>query len=243
MSIIDVPRKSPWNSPMSMWQVFCTWEYTLGHFWHQPEKLYFEPSQIATVTYCDNSGILAIAICDLSQFVIKVETWHIESNNTENVFCVLGRVPMFIFDMNMKSCISAHFGVISLVYIFACISVIMSIIDVTRKTPWNGPKSMWTCFLSLVVYHRALLTSIWDVFWTVTKLRQSQIATLSSQFVICRNLWSRPWRGMLTPITLKTCYGYLGEYPCSLLTWIWKVSYLPILVLFHWFIFSYVYQL
>ena len=44
------------------------------------------------------------------------------------------------------------------------------------------------------------------------KLRQSQIATLSSQFVICRNLWSRPWRGVLTPITLKTCYGYLGEY-------------------------------
>ena len=68
------------------------------------------------------------------------------------------------------------------------------------------------------------------------KLRQSQIATLSSQFVICRNLWSRPWRGILTPITLKTCYGYLGEYPCSLLTCIWKVSYLPILVLFHWYI-------
>ena len=66
------------------------------------------------------------------------------------------------------------------------------------------------------------------------KLRQSQIATLLPQFVICRNWCSRPWRGMLTPITLKMCYGYLGEYPCSLLTWIWKVSYLPILVLFHW---------
>ena len=74
------------------------------------------------------------------------------------------------------------------------------------------------------------------------KLRQSQIATLSSQFVICRNLWSRPWRGILTPIKLKTCYGYLGEYPCSLLTWIWIVSYLPILVLFLWYILSYVYQ-
>ena len=156
MSIIDVPRKSPWNSPMSIWQVFGTWEYTLGHYWHQPEKLYFEPSQIATVTNCDISGILVVAIGDLSQFVINVETWHIEANKTENVFCVLGRVPMFIFDMNMKSCISAHFGVISLVYKFACISVIMSIIDVLRKTPWNGPKSMWTCFLYLVVYHMAL---------------------------------------------------------------------------------------
>ena len=55
------------------------------------------------------------------------------SNNTENVFCVLGRVPMFTFDMNMKSCIFAHFGVISLVYLFECISVIMPINDVPKE--------------------------------------------------------------------------------------------------------------
>ena len=57
------------------------------------------------------------------------------------------------------------------------------------------------------------------------KLQQSQIATiqesLPSQFVICLNLWSRPWRHKLSPITLKTCSGYLGECPDSLLTWIW----------------------
>ena len=72
------------------------------------------------------------------------------------------------------------------------------------------------------------------------KLQQSQIATiqesLPSQFVICRNLWSRPKCGILIPIILKTCSGYLGEYPGSLLTWIWKVVFLPILVFFHWFI-------
>ena len=72
------------------------------------------------------------------------------------------------------------------------------------------------------------------------KMRQSQIATiqesLPSHFVICRILWSWPWRHKLSPITLKTCSGYLGEYPCSLLTWIWKVSYLPILALFHCYI-------
>ena len=72
------------------------------------------------------------------------------------------------------------------------------------------------------------------------KLRQSQIATiqesLSSHFVICRILWSWPWRHKLSSITLKTCSGYLGEYPCSLLTWIWKVSFLPILALFHCYI-------
>ena len=72
------------------------------------------------------------------------------------------------------------------------------------------------------------------------KLRQSQIATnqefLSSQFVICRNLWSRPWRGKLSPIILKTCSVYLREYWWSPLTRIRKVAFLPILVLFHWYI-------
>ena len=44
-------------------------------------------------------------------------TAQTESNNTENVFWVLERVPMFNFDMNMKSCI---FGVNSLLYLFLC---------------------------------------------------------------------------------------------------------------------------
>ena len=47
-------------------------------------------------------------------------TAQTEPNNTENVFLVLGRVAMFTFDMNMKSCIFAHFGVISLLYLFVC---------------------------------------------------------------------------------------------------------------------------
>ena len=68
------------------------------------------------------------------------------------------------------------------------------------------------------------------------KLRQSQIATkqesLLSQFVICRNLWPRPCRGKFSPITLKMCSVYLGEYPCSLLTGIWEIEIWPISVLF-----------
>ena len=93
--------------------------YTLWHNWHHCEKLRFEPSQIATVT----NGGTTVAICDLSQFVIKALTWHIDSNNTENVFFVLGRVPMFTFDMNMKTYIFAHSGVISLVYLFVCMHI------------------------------------------------------------------------------------------------------------------------
>ena len=93
------------------------------HYGHESEKLHFEPSQNAKVTNCDHSGILAVAFCDLSHFVIMAVTAHTESNNTENVFWVLWRVPRFTFDMNMKSIIFAHFGVISLLYMFVCMYI------------------------------------------------------------------------------------------------------------------------
>ena len=92
--------------------------YTLLQYGHESEKLYFEPSQNATVTNCDNSGILAVAFCDLAHFVIMAVTAQ-----AENVFWVLGRVPRFTFDMNTKSCIFAHFGVISLLYLFVCMYI------------------------------------------------------------------------------------------------------------------------
>ena len=50
-------------------------------------------------------------------------TAQTEANNTENVFWVLGRVPMFTFDNNMKSCTFANFGVISLVYLLMCMYI------------------------------------------------------------------------------------------------------------------------
>ena len=134
--IIDVPRKPCWKGPILMW----TWFLHLGVHprlpWNLSEQLCFEPSQNATVTNCDNSGILAVAFCDLSHFVIMALTAQTESNNTENVFWVLGRVTMFTFDMNMKSFIFALYGVISLLYLCVCISVIKPIIDLQRKPYW-----------------------------------------------------------------------------------------------------------
>ena len=101
---------------------------------------------------------------------------------------------MFTFDMNMKSCIFASFGVISLVYLFACKYIsykahnrltmetflIVSDVDVNmfpalRSIPF-GTTDMnpSTCILNR------------------HKMRQSQIATnqvcFPSHFVICRNL-------------------------------------------------------
>ena len=169
-------------------------------------------------------------------------TAQTESNNTENVFRVLGRVPMFTCDMNMKSFIFAHFGVISLLYLFVCMYI-------SYKAHNRFTKETLLIVSDVDVYMFPALRSIPSCTTDMNlrscilnrhKMRQSQIATiqesLPSHFVICRILWSWPWRHKLSPITLKTCSGYLGEYPCSLLTWIWKVSFLPILALFHCYI-------
>ena len=198
------------------------------------EKLCFEPSQMATVTNCDTT----VAICDFSQFVIKAVTAQTESNDTENVFCVLGRLPMFTFDMNMKTYIIAHAGVISLVYLFVCMHISYKANNrCTKETFLIGSDVDVNIFSAF----RSILSGTIDIILKRCilnrhKLRQSQIATLLSHFVICHNLWSRPWRHKLSQITLITCSGYLGEYPCSLLTWIWKLTFLPIQVLFHWYI-------
>ena len=162
-------------------------------------------------------------------------TAQTESNNTENVFWVLGRVLRFTFD---RSCIFAHFGVISLVYMFMCMFISykahnrctqeiclkgsdfdVNMFSALRSTPSvTTDMNMRSCILNR------------------HKLRQSQIATiqesLPSQFVICRNLWSRPWRHKLSQITLKMCFAYLGEYPWSLLTGICEIEFWPISVLF-----------
>ena len=75
-------------------------------------------SQIATIQEFLPSHFV---ICRL--FMIMAVTAQTESNNTENVFWVLGRVLRFTFEMNMKSFILAHFGVISLLYLFVCMYI------------------------------------------------------------------------------------------------------------------------
>ena len=73
----------------------------------------------------------------------------------------------------------------------------------------------------------------------------SQIATnhkLRRQgFLNCRNLWlwHKLWRHKLSPMTLETCFRYLGEYPGFFFDMnmkSWKAVFLPILVSYHWYI-------
>ena len=161
-----------------------------------------------------------------SQFVMcrillsKPVTAQTESNNTENVFCVLGRVPMFTFDMNMKTDIFAHSSVISLVYLFVCMHISYKAHNrCTKETFLIGSDVDVNNFSALrSIPSGTIDISLKSCVLNRHKLPQSQIATLPSQFVICRNLWSKPWRHKLSPITPKTCSGYLREYTGSLLT-------------------------
>ena len=199
-------------------------------------------SQNATNHKMGRQGFLNCRNLWLSHFVIMALTAQTESNNTENVFWVLGRVPMFTFDMKMKSFIFALFAVISLLYLFVCMYI-------SYKAHNRVTKETLLIVSDVDVYMFPVLRSIPSCTTDMNlrscilnchKMRQSQIATieesLPSHFVICRILWSWLWRHKLSPITLKTCSGYLVEYPCSLLTWIWKVPFLPILGLFHCYI-------
>ena len=171
---------------------------------------------------------------------MKAVTAQTESNNTENVFCVLGRVPMFIF---------AHSGVISLVHMFLCIS---DTLYNTHKRCTTENALKWSdVYVNVFSVLQSTPSGTIDINLSSCvlnrhKLRQSQIATnqesLPSQFVFCSNLLSRQWRNKLSPITPKTCSRYSGEYPSSLLTWIWKFAFLPILLLFHWYTCFNVYQ-
>ena len=142
-----------------------------------------------TVTKCDNSGILAVAFCDLSHFVIMAVTAQTESNNTENVFWVLGRVPRFTFDMKTKNFIFAHFGVISLVYMFMCMFISYKAHNrCTQETLLKGSDFDVNMFSALRRTPSVTMKSIWAVvFWTVTNSDSHKLRQFRKH---CRrNLW------------------------------------------------------
>ena len=180
-------------------------------------------SQNATVTNCDNSGMFAVSFCDLSHFVIVAVTAQTKSNNTENMFWVVRGVPMFTFDMNTKSFIFAHFGVISLLYLFVCMYI-------SYKAHNRFTKETLLIVSDVDAYMFPALRSIPSSTTDMNlrscilnrhDMQQSQIATIQESlpwhFVICRILWSWTTQTESNNTALNTCSGYLGEYPCSLL--------------------------
>ena len=104
------------------------------------------------------------------------------------------------FDMNMKRCIFAHSTVISLLYLFVCMYI-------SYKAHNRFTKEALLIVSDVDVYMFPVLRSIPSCTTDMNlrscilnrhKMRQSQNATiqesLSSHFVICRILWSWPWR-------------------------------------------------
>ena len=97
---------------------------------------------------------------------------------------------MFTFDKNMKTYIFAHSGVITLVYLFVCMHISYKAHNrCTKETFLIGYDVDVHIFSAL----RSIPSDTSDIILKSCilnrhKLRQSQIATLSSQFVICRNL-------------------------------------------------------
>ena len=179
MPIIHLPSKPSWKGPMSMWTCFLYLRVYPRLLWNLSEKFCFEPSQIATVTNCDNSWIPAVPICDLSQFVIKALTAQTECYNTENVFCVLGRVPKFNFNMNMKSCIFAYFGVISLLYLYVCMYISYKVHKWCNKETFLKLSDVYVNVFSVL---RSIPSVTIDInlkscILNRHKMRQSQIAT------------------------------------------------------------------
>ena len=162
-------------------------------------------SVTALITNCDKSQIATAGIPELSQFVIKVLTLHIDSNNTKNVFCVLGRVPMFTFDMNMETHIFAHSGVISLrIYVLNRHNLQQSEIATSQeflpsqivfcRNLWprlcRGKLSQITfkmCSVYLGEYPSSVLKGIWEVeYWPIFVLIAICIV-YNSPNMRCRN--------------------------------------------------------
>ena len=107
-------------------------------------------------------------------------TAQTESNNTLNVFWVHGRVPMFTFDMNMKSIIFAHIGVISRLYLIVCMYI-------SYKAHNRFTKETLLIVSDVDVYMFPVLRSIPSCTTDMNlrscilnrhKMRQSQIATI-----------------------------------------------------------------
>ena len=117
---------------------------------------------------------------------VKAQT---ESNNTENVFWVLGRVPIFTFDMKMKSFIFAHFGVISLVYMFMCMFIRYKARNrCTKETLLKRSDFDVNMFSALRRTPSVTMKSILAVvFWTVTNCDSHKLRQFRNP---CRrNLW------------------------------------------------------
>ena len=214
---------------------------TLRHIYSFAYDMFnwYDGIRYSYISFCAKSA--SISLVDFSMDIVAWKKSFRQKLKVELKFIS----AIFTFYKNMKSCIFAHSGIISLIYMFVCMYINYKAHNRwTKETFLRGSDVDVNIFSAIrSIPYGTIDINLKSCILNRHKFRQSQISTLPSQFVICRNLWSKPWRRKLSPTTLKTCSVSLAEYPCSLLTYIWKLTFLPILVLFHWYICSYVYHL
>ena len=95
-----------------------------------------------------------------------------------NQFCFIANWTLRNkFDINMKRCIFAHSGVISLVYLFVCMYISYKAHNrCTQETFLKGSDFDVNMFCELRSVHSVTMKSIWEVvFWTVTYCDSHQL--------------------------------------------------------------------
>ena len=159
-----------------------------------------------------------------------------EGRDSWFVFWVFGRVPMFTFGMNMKSCIFAHFGVISLLYLFVCShssykarnrctketflivsDVDMNMLAALRSIP-SGTADFSEFVIKIQKFHSG--TNIWNISFANWRsfclggdvLIETVAAILyryETLLLTCKALNVTEW---LLQIVERLCFGDWGEF-------------------------------
>ena len=219
-SQIPVKRKHGY-SPKYTEHVFSVVGLSLRH--HGFDK------KLRQITNFDGRNSWFVAICDQSRD--GASRPRTRPRTLKPCFVYLGEYPCALLTWIWKIAFCPFWCYCSGVSVCVCSSFMTPINDVPRVLPWNGPISMWTCFLYLGVYHRALLTV---VFWTVTncdshKLRQTRNPCR-------RNLWfvaicdqDRAWQ--IQSDNIENMFWLLGGVPMFTFD-NWEVEFWPIFILF-----------
>ena len=158
---------------------------TLRHIYSFAYDMFnwYDGIRYSYISFCAKSA--SISLVDFSMDIVAWKKSFRQMLKVELKFIS----AIFTFDKNMKSCIFAHSGIISLIYLFVCMYISYKAHNRwTKETFLIGSDVDVNMFSAL----RSIPSGTIDIIlkrciWTVT---------LSSQFVICRNLWSRPWRGI-----------------------------------------------
>ena len=93
----EIPSKPRGKGPMTIWTCFGYLTFYANTFLIFNLRSYvLNPHKLWQSSIVTNQKTPPSQLVSLSQFVINAIRWHIESRHSQNVFCVFGRVPLYI---------------------------------------------------------------------------------------------------------------------------------------------------